>query len=293
MSLFTGSAVAIVTPFNDDYTINYEAFKELIEFQIKNGTDAIIVAGTTGEVSALTDEDQFKLIKFAVDIVNKRVPVIGGAGSNVTSHAIKLAKGAQAQGADGLLVVTPYYNKTTQKGLIAHYKAINDSVDIPIILYSVASRTGVNIAPATVLELSKMKNIVAIKEASGDLSQVARIAELCGPDFDIYSGNDDQTLPIMAVGGKGVISVLANIMPKETHDICDMFFKGDIEGSRKLFLETLTIANTLFIEVNPVPVKVAVNLMGYNAGPTIPPLCGMEDENLEKLKNVMKGHKLI
>lgn len=293
MSLFTGSAVAIVTPFNDDYTINYEAFKELIEFQIKNGTDAIIVAGTTGEVSALTDEDQFKLIKFAVDIVNKRVPVIGGAGSNVTSHAIELAKGAQAQGADGLLVVTPYYNKTTQKGLIAHYKAINDSVDIPIILYSVASRTGVNIAPATVLELSKMKNIVAIKEASGDLSQVARIAELCGPDFDIYSGNDDQTLPIMAVGGKGVISVLANIMPKETHDICDMFFKGNIEGSRKLFLETLTIANTLFIEVNPVPVKVAVNLMGYNAGPTIPPLCGMEDENLEKLKNVMKGHKLI
>ena len=293
MSIFTGSAVAIVTPFNEDKTVNYGTLRELIEFQLANGTDGIVIAGTTGEVSALSDEDQFKIIKFTVDVVNKRVPVIAGAGSNVTSHAIELAQGAQAQGADGLLIVTPYYNKTTQKGLIQHYTAIAESVDIPIILYSVASRTGVNITPSTVLALSKIKNIVAVKEASGDLSQVAQIAQLCGPDFDIYSGNDDQTLPMLAIGAKGVISVLANIMPKETHTICERFFAGDLIGSRELFLNTLTLANTLFIEVNPVPVKTAVNLMGYNAGPTVAPLFPMEDDNLEKLKAEMRNHNLI
>lgn len=293
MSIFTGSAVAIITPFNDDKTVNYATLEKLIEFHIANRTDAIVVAGTTGEVSVLSDEDQFNIIKFTVDTVNKRVPVIAGAGSNVTSHAIELAQGAQAQGADALLIVTPYYNKTTQKGLIQHYTAIAESVKIPIILYSVAGRTGINIAPSTVFELSKVKNIVAVKEASGNLSQVAEIAELCGPDFDIYSGNDDQTLPMLAVGAKGVISVLANIMPKATHDICQKFFDGDIAGSRALFLDTLTLANTLFIEVNPIPVKTAVNLIGYNAGPTVAPLFPMEDANLEKLKTAMRKHNLI
>ncbi len=293
MSIFKGSAVAIITPFNDDLTVNYEELKRLIEFQLENKTDAIVIAGTTGEVPVLDDEEQFKVIKFAVDVVNKRAPVIAGAGSNVTSHAVALAQGAEKMGADGLLVVTPYYNKTTQKGLVNHYKAIAESVNIPIILYSVAGRTGVNIAPQTVLELSKIKNIVAIKEASGDISQIAKIAQMTGEDFDIYSGNDDQTLPMLSLGAKGVISVLANVMPKTVHDICENYFNGNVEESRRLFLDTLNLANTLFIEVNPVPVKKAVNLMGFNAGPTAPPLYPMEEGNLEKLKKEMEAHGLI
>ena len=293
MSIFTGSAVAIITPFNNDGTINYDAFGKLIEFQITNGTDAIVAAGTTGESPVLCDDDQIALIKFAVDTVNKRVPVIAGTGSNVTHHAIELAQRAEEVGADGLLIVTPYYNKATQKGLITHYTAIAESVNIPIILYSVAGRTGVNIPPSTVYELSKIPNIVGIKEASGDLSQVVAIAEKCGPDFDIYSGNDDQTLPMLSIGGKGVISVLANIMPKETHEICQKFFDGDIKGSREIFLNTVGLANTLFVEVNPIPVKTAVNLMGHNAGPTIAPLYPMEDANLNTLKTAMKAHGLI
>lgn len=293
MSIFKGSAVAIITPFNEDLSVNYDELKKLIEFQLENKTDAIVIAGTTGEVSALDDEEQFKVIKFTVDVVNKRVPVIAGAGSNVTSHAVALAKGAEKMGADGLLVVTPYYNKTTQKGLVNHYKAIAESVNIPIIVYSVSSRTGVNVTAETVAQLAKIKNIAAIKEASGDISQIAKIAQMTGPDFDIYSGNDDQTLPILSLGGKGVISVLANVMPKEVHDMCESFFNGNIEESRRLFLDTLKLANTLFIEVNPVPVKTAANLMGFNAGPTAPPLYPMEEGNLEKLKNEMSAHGLI
>ena len=291
MSIFTGSAVAIITPFNNDGSINYEAFKNMVETQIAAGTDGIVVAGTTGEASTIDDAEQIKLIKYCVDIVNKRVPVIAGAGSNDTAHAIELAKEAEKAGSDALLIVTPYYNKTTQKGLVKHYAAIAENVNIPIILYSVAGRTGMNITPATVKELAKIKNIVAIKEASGDLSQIAKIAESC--DIDIYSGNDDQTLPILSLGGKGVISVLANVMPKEVHEMCEKFFANDVAGAREIFLNTLTLANTLFIETNPIPVKTACNLMGMNAGVLKAPLYDMESTNLETLKAELKKHNLI
>ncbi len=291
MSIFTGSAVAIITPFNNDGSINYEAFKNMVETQIAAGTDGIVVAGTTGEASTIDDAEQIKLIKYCVDIVNKRVPVIAGAGSNDTAHAIELAKEAEKAGSDALLIVTPYYNKTTQKGLVKHYAAIAENVNIPIILYSVAGRTGMNITPATVKELAKIKNIVAIKEASGDLSQIAKIAESC--DIDIYSGNDDQTLPILSLGGKGVISVLANVMPKEVHEMCEKFFANDVAGAREIFLNTLTLANTLFIETNPIPVKTACNLMGMNAGVLKAPLYDMESANLETLKAELKKHNLI
>ena len=291
MSIFTGSAVAIITPFNNDGSINYEAFKNMVETQIAAGTDGIVVAGTTGEASTIDDAEQIKLIKYCVDSVNKRVPVIAGAGSNDTAHAIELAKEAEKAGSDALLIVTPYYNKTTQKGLVKHYAAIAENVNIPIILYSVAGRTGMNITPATVKELAKIKNIVAIKEASGDLSQIAKIAESC--DIDIYSGNDDQTLPILSLGGKGVISVLANVMPKEVHEMCEKFFANDVAGAREIFLNTLTLANTLFIETNPIPVKTACNLMGMNAGVLKAPLYDMESANLETLKAELKKHNLI
>lgn len=291
MSIFTGSAVAIITPFNNNGSINYEAFKNMVETQIAAGTDGIVVAGTTGEASTIDDAEQIKLIKYCVDIVNKRVPVIAGAGSNDTAHAIELAKEAEKAGSEALLIVTPYYNKTTQKGLVKHYAAIAENVNIPIILYSVAGRTGMNITPATVKELAKIKNIVAIKEASGDLSQIAKIAESC--DIDIYSGNDDQTLPILSLGGKGVISVLANVMPKEVHEMCEKFFANDVAGAREIFLNTLTLANTLFIETNPIPVKTACNLMGMNAGVLKAPLYDMESANLETLKAELKKHNLI
>ncbi len=293
MSIFQGSAVAIITPFLEDGSINYPALETLIEMHIQNHTDAIVIAGTTGESSVMTDDDQIEVIRFTVEKVNKRIPVIAGTGSNVTAHAIELAQRAEDAGVDGLLIVTPYYNKATQAGLIQHYTAIAKSVHTPIILYSVSSRTGVNIAPATVKALSQVENIVGIKEASGDLSQIAQIAQLCGPDFDIYSGNDDQTLPMLALGAKGVISVLANVVPQTVHDICQNFFDGNVAESRRLFLEYLHLANTLFIEVNPIPVKAAMNLLGYAAGPTVPPLFPMEEGNLEKLKDALRAHQLI
>lgn len=291
MSIFTGSAVAIITPFNADGSINYDAFKNMVETQIAAGTSAIAVACTTGEASTIDDAEQIKLIKYCVDIVNKRVPVIAGAGSNDTAHAVELSKQAEAAGADALLVVTPYYNKCTQKGLIKHYTTIAESVNIPIIVYSVAGRTGVNIAASTVYELAKIKNIVAIKEASGDLSQIAKIAANC--DIDIYSGNDDQTLPILSLGGIGVISVLANVMPKEVADMCAKFFANDVAGAREIFLSTLNLANALFIETNPIPVKTACNLMGMNAGILKAPLYDMEPANLEVLKAELAKHNLI
>ena len=262
-----------------------------METQIAAGTSAIAVACTTGEASTIDDAEQIKLIKYCVDIVNKRVPVIAGAGSNDTAHAVELSKQAEAAGADALLVVTPYYNKCTQKGLIKHYTTIAESVNIPIIVYSVAGRTGVNIAASTVYELAKVKNIVAIKEASGDLSQIAKIAANC--DIDIYSGNDDQTLPILSLGGIGVISVLANVMPKEVADMCAKFFANDVAGAREIFLSTLNLANALFIETNPIPVKTACNLMGMNAGILKAPLYDMEPANLEVLKAELAKHNLI
>ena len=284
--LFEGSGVALVTPFKDG-KVNYEKMGDLIEWHIENKTDAIIVCGTTGESSTMTDKERKSTIKFVVDKVNKRIPVIAGSGSNNTAYSIELSKYCQEVGADGLLIVTPYYNKATQNGLIKHYTAIADSVDLPIILYNVPGRTGVNITPATVEKLSKIENIVAIKEASGNISQVAEIARLCGEDFAIYSGNDDQIVPILSLGGIGVISVLANVLPKETHDIVEKYLSGDVEESRKLQLSLNELVNSLFIEVNPIPVKAAMNLMGMEAGELRLPLTDISEQNLEVLKNNM------
>jgi len=293
MSIFTGAGVALVTPTFPDGTVNFEKMKELIEFQLSNDTDALVICGTTGEASTLSDEVQIECVRYAVEVVNGRVPVIAGAGSNDTAHCIELAKGCETAGADAVLLVTPYYNKATQKGLILHYTAVAESLSIPIILYNVPGRTGCNIAPKTVLELSKVKNIVAVKEASGNLSQVAEIAALVGPDFDIYSGNDDQILPILSLGGKGVISVLSNIAPKETHDMVVKFFEGDLKGSIALQLGAIELISALFCEVNPIPVKTALDLMGYEVGPCRMPLCAMEDKNLETLKKAMKNYGLL
>ena len=290
--IFTGAAVAIVTPFNEQ-GVNYEELKKLIDFNIDNGTDAIVIAGTTGESATMSDEEHKETIKFTVDYVNKRVPVIAGTGSNDTLYAVELSKYAEQVGADGLLIVTPYYNKTTQAGLVKHYNYIADRVNIPIILYNVPSRTGVNIAPKTCLELSKHKNIVAVKEASGNLSQVAEIRALCGNELAIYSGNDDQIVPILSLGGKGVISVLSNVAPKEAHNICQLFFDGKSEESQKLQLEYLNLINALFIEVNPIPVKTALGLMGYNVGHLRMPLFPMEECNLEVLKKELQAKNLI
>ena len=284
--LFEGSGVALVTPFKDG-EVNYEKMGDLIEWHIENKTDAIIVCGTTGESATMTDKERKSTIKFVVDKVNKRIPVIAGSGSNNTAYSIELSKYCQEVGADGLLIVTPYYNKATQNGLIKHYTAIADSVDLPIILYNVPGRTGVNITPTTVEKLSKIENIVAIKEASGNISQVAEIARLCGEDFAIYSGNDDQIVPILSLGGIGVISVLANVLPKETHDIVEKYLSGDVEESRKLQLRLNELVNSLFIEVNPIPVKAAMNLMGMEAGELRLPLTDISEQNLEVLKNNM------
>lgn len=293
MSIFTGAGVALVTPTNQDGTVNFEKMKELIEFQIANATDALIICGTTGEASTLSDEVQVECVRYAVEVVGGRVPVIAGAGSNDTMHCIDLSKQCEAAGADALLLVTPYYNKATQNGLIQHYTLIADSVNIPIILYNVPGRTGCNLAPTTVLALSKVKNIVAVKEASGNLSQVAEIAALCGPDFDLYSGNDDQILPVLSLGGKGVISVLSNIAPKETHDMVAKFFEGDIKGSIKLQLDAIELISAIFCEVNPIPVKTALNIMGYEVGPLRLPLSEMETQNVAVLKAAMKNYGLI
>ncbi len=291
-TIFTGAAVAIVTPF-DENGINFNELKRLIDFNIDNGTDAIVIAGTTGESATMSDEEHKKAIKFTVEYVKKRVPVIAGTGSNDTSYAVQLSKYAEEVGADALLVVTPYYNKATQKGLIEHFTYIADNVNIPLILYNVPSRTGVNILPATYKELSKHPRIVAAKEASGDLSQVAKIIALCGDDLDVYSGNDDQIVPILSLGGKGVISVLSNVAPKEAHEICSLYFEGKVKESAKLQLEYLELINNLFIEVNPIPVKTALELMGYKVGKLRMPLYAMEGSNLETLKNSLRKHNLI
>jgi len=289
--LFEGCGTAIVTPFTEK-GVNYEEFKKLLENQIENDVDAIIVCGTTGEASTMTKEERKETIKFAIDTVNKRTKVIAGTGSNNTLDVIEMSKYAESVGADGLLVVTPYYNKTTQKGLIVHYSEISKNVNIPIILYNVSSRTGVNILPETCLELSKIENIVAIKEASGNISQVAKIANLCGDNLSIYSGNDDQIIPVLSLGGKGVISVLSNIMPKYTHDMVRKYLEGRIKEACKMQLDVLDLINTLFVEVNPIPVKYALNLMGYNFGVPRLPLIELSDENKEKIKTIMVKHGL-
>ena len=293
MSIFTGSAVALITPFNPDGSVNFEKLKELIDFHLAHKTDALVVCGTTGEASTLTDEDQVECIRVAAKHVNKRVPVIAGAGSNDTAHAVNLAKACENAGADGLLLVTPYYNKTTQRGLIQHYTTVANAVNIPIILYNVPGRTGMSITPETCAELSKIPNIVAVKEASGDISEVAKVAKLCGPDFDIYSGNDDQTLPILSLGGKGVISVTANVIPDEMHDLCEAYFNHETEKARDLQINILGLCDALFCEVNPIPVKGAMNMLGFGVGECRLPLYEMSDDHKAFVKKELEKLGLI
>lgn len=286
--LFKGCGTAIATPFTED-GVNFEEFKKLIEFQIEQGIDSIIVCGTTGESSTMTEEERKQTIKFAIDTVAGRIPVIAGTGANNTKSAIEMSKYAQSVGADGLLIVTPYYNKTTQAGLIAHYSAIAKEVTLPIILYSVPSRTGVNIAPETCLELSKIENIVAIKEASGNISQIAKIASLCKDNLNIYSGNDDQIIPILSLGGLGVISVLSNIEPKFTHNMVMNFLNGNIKDAKDAQLKCLPLVEALFCEVNPIPVKEALNILGYNYGIPRLPLIPLSEAGKQKLEKAMKN----
>ena len=291
-AIFKGCGTAIATPCTKD-GVNFEEFGKLLENQIQAGVDAIIVCGTTGESATMSEKEKKDTMKFAIEKVAKRTKVILGTGSNNTKSAVEMSKYAESIGADGLLVVTPYYNKTTQKGLIEHYKTIAEAVKLPIIMYSVASRTGVNINPETCLELSKIDNIVAIKEASGNISQVAKIAALCKDNLDIYSGNDDQIIPVLSLGGKGVISVLSNVMPKFTHDMTYKYFNGEIEEACKMQLEVIDLIDSLFSEVNPIPVKYALNLMGYDFGKPRLPLIELSKVNQEKMKEIMKKHNLI
>ncbi len=294
MAIFTGAGVAIVTPMKADGAVNYEKFGELIEFQIANGTDAIIVCGTTGEASTLTHEEHLETIRYCIDKVAGRIPVVAGTGSNCTETAVYLSTEAEKYGADGLLVVTPYYNKATQNGLYAHFKTIAESVKIPIILYNVPSRTGCNILPETVVRLCKdVDNILGVKEASGNISQIAHLAAISHGCVDIYSGNDDQIVPIMALGGVGVISVLSNVAPRQTHEICRKFLDGDVEGSRRMQLAALDLCNALFCEVNPIPVKKALNLMGMEAGSLRMPLSEMEEGNAARLEKAMKDYGIL
>ena len=290
--IFKGCGTALATPF-DESGINFKVFEEMIESQIENGVDALIVCGTTGESSTMTEKERKDAIKFVVDIAKKRVPVIAGTGSNNTIQAIAMTKYAEEVGCDGCLVVTPYYNKTTQAGLIAHYKAIAESTKLPIILYSVASRTGVNILPETCLELSKIPNIVAIKEASGNISQIIKIKQLCKDNLNIYSGNDDQVIPILSVGGIGVISVLSNVAPKYTHDMCLKFFDGNLKGALEMQLKALDLISALFSEVNPIPVKHALKLVGFDFGIPRLPLVELTDKNKAILEKTMKEMNLI
>ncbi len=283
--IFTGSGVAIVTPFHEN-GVDFEKLTELLEFHVANGTDSIIICGTTGEASTMPDEEHLSVIEHAVKVINKRIPVIAGTGSNDTKHCIKLSQAAEKLGVDGLLIVTPYYNKTSRLGLIKHYEAVADSVNIPIILYNVPGRTGMNIPVPTLKVLAKHKNIVGIKEASGNISYTAQVAAKV-PELDIYSGNDDMIVPVMSLGGKGVISVLANVAPKETHELCASYLRGDVQTAKELQLKYLELVDCLFIEVNPIPVKTALNLMGMNAGKLRMPLYEMEEANLLKLKQAM------
>lgn len=292
MSIFKGSGVAIITPFNEN-GIDYEKLRELLEWHIKESTDAIIICGTTGEATTMTEQEKKDAIKFTVDVVNKRIPVIAGTGGNNTKTSIEMSLYAENVGVDGLLVITPYYNKTNAEGLIMHFKAINDAVKTPIILYNVPSRTNMNITPQTLLKLTELNNVVAIKEASGDMSQVTKMKALCGDKIDIYSGNDDQIIPVLSLGGIGVISVAANIIPKTVHDMCEAYLNGDCFKATKLQLDYLELMNDLFIETNPIPVKTAMNVMGMNVGELRLPLYKMNDKNKETLVNTLKKYNLV
>ena len=288
MSIFTGAGVAIVTPMTETGAVNYPKLEELIEYQIANGTDAIIICGTTGESSTLTHEEHLEAIRFTAEKVAGRIPVVAGTGSNCTETAVYLSQEAEKYGVDGVLLVSPYYNKATQKGLIAHFTKIANSIKIPVVLYNIQSRTGVNMTPETIAYLAKnVENIVAVKEASGNISQIAKVAQLCGDSIDLYSGNDDQIVPILSLGGKGVISVLSNVAPKETHDIVAKFLDGDVAGSLELQLRAIPLVEKLFCEVNPIPVKAALNMLGWEVGPLRMPLSEMEEEHQKELKAAM------
>ncbi|WP_300357124.1 4-hydroxy-tetrahydrodipicolinate synthase [Fusobacterium sp.] len=291
MTLFTGSGVALITPFNENNEVNFEKLRELLEFHIANRTDAIIVTGTTGESSTMTDEEKLAVIKFSVDVVAGRIPVIAGTGSNNTKHAVWLSQEAEKLGADGLLVVTPYYNKGNESGIYNHYKAIAESVKIPIILYNVPGRTGVNLSIGLIKVLAQIDNIVALKEASGNISYASEIAREV-PEIDLYSGNDDMTVPLLSIGGKGVISVSANILPEIVHNMVMAFLNRDIDKARKLQLKYNDLVNTLFIEVNPVPIKDAMNFLGYNVGECRLPLGPMSEKNKEVLYELLKKHEV-
>jgi 4-hydroxy-tetrahydrodipicolinate synthase len=291
--VFTGSGVALITPFKDDLSINFDVLGELVEFQIANGTDAIIACGTTGEAATMDDKEHLSVVEYVIKKVNGRVPVVAGTGSNDTRHGIELCKEASKLGADALLTVTPYYNKTTQRGLIEHFNLMADASSAPMIVYNVPSRTGLNVLPETMVELAKNEKIVGIKEASGNLSQVAKLASLVGDKITIYSGNDDQNVPILSLGGKGTISVLANVAPKKSHDMIASFLAGDVETARKIQLEAIALINALFIETNPIPVKKACELMGMNPGPLRMPLYEISEKNLEVLKKEMANYGLL
>lgn len=291
--IFTGAGTAIVTPMHEDLSINWEVYGKLIDFQIENGVDAIVTAGTTGEASTLTDDEHVEIIRYTVERVAGRCPVIAGAGSNHTDYALWLSREAKQAGADALLHVTPYYNKTSQAGLVRHFTTLADATDLPVILYNVPSRTGMSIAPKTYQELCKHPNIVAAKEASGSLSAVAETRYLCGDDLDIYSGNDDQIVPILSLGGKGVISVLANVMPKQTHEICALYFEGKVQESARIQIALMGLIQALFCDVNPIPVKEALNLMGWQAGRCRLPLTDLNEQNLAHLKQEMRACKLL
>lgn len=292
MALFEGAGVAIITPFTEDLKVNYDKLGELIDFQIENGTDSIIICGTTGEASAMTHEEHLECIRYTVERVAGRVPVIAGSGSNWTDTAVYLSQEAEKRGADGLLVVSPYYNKATQKGLYAHFKAVADSVKIPVILYNIQGRTGVNIQPSTLVDLIRdVDNIVGVKEASGNISQVAKIMSLAqeqGVTVDLYSGNDDQVVPLLSLGGKGVISVLSNVAPRFTHDMVAKYMAGDAKGSMEMQLKAIPLIDQLFCEVNPIPVKAAVNMMGVDVGGLRLPLTVMEDAHQMNLRKAME-----
>lgn len=294
MAIFEGAGVAMITPMQENGDVDYDKMAELIEFQIQNHTDAIIVCGTTGEAATLTEAEHLDAIRFTVGQTKKRIPVIAGTGSNCTRTAVYLSKEAQSAGADGLLVVTPYYNKATQKGLIEHYTAIAGAVDLPIIMYNVPSRTGCNIQPQTAVQLAKsVDNIVGIKEASDNIGQITKLMSLADGCIDMYSGNDNQIVPLLALGGKGVISVLSNVAPQQTHDITARFFEGNVKESCRLQLEAIELVEALFCEVNPIPVKHAMNLMGMDMGPLRMPLTEMEPANLERLKKALQNYGLL
>lgn len=294
MAIFTGAGVALITPMNEDGSVNYEKLRELLEFHVANKTDAIIICGTTGEASTLSDEEHLECIRFACEVINKRIPVIAGTGSNCTQSAIELSKEAEKSGVDGLLLVTPYYNKATQNGLKAHYKAIAKEVNVPIILYNVPSRTGTRLAPQTVVDLChEVPNIVGVKDATGDISEVAELMSLAKETVDVYSGNDDQIVPVLSLGGKGVISVLSNILPKETHDMVASYLEGDVAKSCEMQLKYFDLVKALFCEVNPIPVKKALNLMGMEVGSLRLPLTEMEDANAKRLEEEMRKAGVI